>query len=120
LSTVLLELTVLQIINKFPHFTEPEGPLLCSREPPIGLYIEPDELNPHLHKISSNITLPTTSRSSEWPLPFRFANHSFVWNFHLSCVCHIPRPYHPSWVSHPNNFGGKVKIMKLLIIFLEI
>jgi hypothetical protein len=50
---------------------------------------------PYFPKIYSNIILPSTSRSSEWSLRFRFSDQNFVCISYLSHACYIPRPYHP-------------------------
>jgi len=39
---------VTQLVKKFPAFMEPEGSLLCSKEPTVGLHPEPDASNSHL------------------------------------------------------------------------
>jgi hypothetical protein len=42
-------------------------------------------------------------RSSEWPL-FRSSNQNFVCVSHLSSAFCVPRPSHPPWFDHPNNW----------------
>lgn len=31
-------------------------------------------------------------------------------------MCHMPHSYHPPWLTHPNNIGWRVQIMKLLLM----
>jgi hypothetical protein len=59
---------------------EPESPLPWSHEPATSLYPEPDEsshtFQPYFLKIHFNITLTSTTRSSEWSLPFNVRHYS--------------------------------------------
>jgi hypothetical protein len=50
---------------------------------------------PYFLKIRSNIILPSTPRSSEWYIPFRFSERNSVPIFHLFHACNMPRPSHP-------------------------
>jgi hypothetical protein len=50
-------------------------------------------LPPCSRKIQSNIIFPSTPRSSEWSLPFRFSDRSFVCTSHLSPACYMPLPW---------------------------
>jgi len=74
---------------------EPEISLPYLQEPAIGLYPEHMHLVytllPYFSKIHSNI-FPSTSRSSEWYLSFRFTNQNILCTFHLSHAGYIPRP----------------------------
>jgi len=45
---------------------------------------------PYFPKTHYNVLLPSTLRSSEWSLPFRFSNQNVVCLSHLSCVLHAP------------------------------
>jgi hypothetical protein len=49
---------------------------------------------PNFPTSHSNIILPSTTRSSEWSLPFRFSNQSTVCISHLSHACYMPLPSH--------------------------
>jgi hypothetical protein len=51
-------------------------------------------LPPYLPKIHSNIFFLSTSRSSEWSLPYRFSNQNFVY---ISYFSHAPYMPCPSW-----------------------
>jgi hypothetical protein len=42
----------------------------------------------YFRMIYPNIIFPSTSRSLEWSLSFRFSEQNFVQMFHLSCVLH--------------------------------
>jgi len=92
---------------------EHEGSFLCSHELVTGAIPKPDESSPHFpyyfFKIRSNIVLQSTTRCSEWSLPFRFPGQEFVCIFHLSCACYITRPPNLSWFDL-----ALVQVMKLL------
>jgi len=85
---------------------EPEGSLYVHETPlldstlsqikPVHIFI------PYFSKTHFNIIFPMPT-SSEWSRPFRFANQNIVCISHLSHVCSMPRPSHPSWLDHPNN-----------------
>jgi hypothetical protein len=55
---------------------EPEGSLPCLQEPAIGpvlIQMHPaHNFPPYFPNIHYNIIFPSTRRSSEWSLPFRF------------------------------------------------
>jgi hypothetical protein len=70
---------------------------------------------PYFPEIHSNIILLSTSRSSEWFLPFRFSDQNFVSISHLSHSWYMPYPSHPPWFDHPNNIWS-VEVMKLLTV----
>jgi hypothetical protein len=63
--------------------------------------------------------LPSTPRSSEWSLPFRFSNENIACIFNLSHACYISSPSHLSWFDHPNNIWWSLQFMKLLIMQLS-
>jgi len=49
-------------------------------------------------KIHSNIIFPSTPRSSEWSLAFRFSNKSIVCISHPSHSCYMHPASHPPWL----------------------
>jgi hypothetical protein len=61
---------------------ESEGSLPHAQQPATGPYLDPDEFNSHpptyFPMIHFNIILPSTPGYSEWSLPFRLSNQSFV------------------------------------------
>jgi len=96
-SRVLLEELI--VLHKFYRFMEPEGSLPCSQQIascPILSQINPFHNFPLCsYKIHSNIVLSSTSRSSEWSLPFGYSDQNFVSVSQLIHVCYLPRPSHP-------------------------
>jgi hypothetical protein len=58
---------------------------------------------PYFPKTHSKIILPSTLRSSDSSLPFRFYNLNIICISHLSHACCMSRPLHPPWFDHPNN-----------------
>jgi len=101
--------------------------LCCSWNPNVHYRIHnspplvpiPNQMN-SVHKFPSCIPtiqfiLPT-SRSYEWSITFRFSDHNFVCDSHVSHVCYMPSPSHPHWLDHPNNVRWGVQVMMLLII----
>jgi hypothetical protein len=73
-------------------------------EPATGRYPEPDASSSHLvtyfPKILSEVILPSTPRSSEWPLPLSFSEQNFVYTSHFfPCVLQVIScvdPFEPS------------------------
>jgi len=68
---------------------ETEGLLPCAKKPATGPYTESEAFKPHLDSLSpsnihSNIIFPSTSRSSDWSLPFRSSDQNFLCISHLS------------------------------------
>jgi hypothetical protein len=43
------KITLVQLVEKFPDFYEPEVSLPCSKEPATGTYLEVDESIPHVY-----------------------------------------------------------------------
>jgi hypothetical protein len=76
---------------------EPEVSLPCSQRPITGPYPEPDSSTPHLltlfPKIHSNITFPSTPRSFEWSLSFRFSDRNLLRSSH--------RYMRATWLAYP-------------------
>jgi hypothetical protein len=52
---------------------------------------------PYFCKIHSSITLPSTSRSSEWSFPFRSSNQNIVRISHPSSTYYMLHLSHPPW-----------------------
>ena len=93
---VLLEqLTGLQLVKKFPHFTEPEGSFRTNkRPPPVPILGQPNPVHiptSHLLEIHPNIIHPSTPRSPQWSL--------------LTLTRHMPSPSHSSRFYHPHIIG---------------
>jgi hypothetical protein len=91
---------------------EPESSLQYSQQPATGPYPEPDEFIPHLCTLFTKDSLwyypPILPRSSELPIPFRFADRNSVC-LHLSHACFMPRLSYLPW------FRTSVQVMKPLI-----
>jgi hypothetical protein len=100
-SRVLEKLIVAQLVKKFPAFcgrrfitvfTPPPPPVpVLSHKNPIHT------LQPYFLRTLSDI-FPSMPRSSEWSLPVRLLNQSFVRI--SSHARYMPRPYHHSWFDH--------------------
>jgi len=88
------------------HKSPPMVPILSEMHP---VHTLPDSFP----KIHSNIIFLTTHTSSEWSLPFKYSDQSFVC-IYLSRECYIPRPSRPPWFCHPNNIWWSVRVIKLL------
>jgi hypothetical protein len=91
---------------------KPEVSSLCSQEPVICLYPEPDESLPNppilfLFKNHFSIILTKTLRCSKWPLSFR-------------CNPPPPNPVRPTHVIGPNPFILHSLITTVLVLFLSI
>jgi len=71
---------------------ESKGSLLCSQQPVIGPYIEPVESSPSLYTKFLFLSLPT----------FQSAIIPSLHISHLSCVCYMSCPFHPSWFNNHN------------------
>jgi len=72
---------------------EPEGSLSCSQGqlsvPNLSQMDPVHTFPPSFLKILSNIILPSTPTSFEWPLPFRFSYQNFVPFFPMSATCPV-------------------------------
>jgi hypothetical protein len=88
-SIVLEKLPVAQLVKKFPAFYRTRRfinvftaarhwALVLSQMNPVHTF------PPYSSKIHSNIILPSTPRSSEWSLPFRFSSKNYVSISHLA------------------------------------
>jgi len=55
---------------------------------------------PNFPKINVNAILPSTPRSSEWSLPFRFSK--VLWISDLVCACYMSCPSHPPYEGSVN------------------
>jgi hypothetical protein len=97
---VLLQtLRVNQLVKEFPPFMEPEDLLQCLKEPATDIFLwqmNPDNFPPYFSKILSNIILPSTPRTSDWSLPFKFSGQNVVCISHLSHACYVPHQSQPS------------------------
>jgi hypothetical protein len=70
---------------------------------------------PYFLKIHFNIILPSTPRSSKWPLCLRSRQQNPVRTSPVSNTCHTPRPSHSSLYDYPNNIWWGVHLIKLLV-----
>jgi len=71
---------------------------------------------PCFRKVHSNIIFLSMPRSSKWPLLFRLSNQNMVCISHLIYPCCKPRPSHPPWFDHLNDFWWSIQVMNFLII----
>jgi hypothetical protein len=98
---------------------KPGGSIPCSQQSATGPYPEPDAFSPHpptlFPNIHSNIVFSSTSRSSEWPPPFRCSDHKCEY-IYLSHACYIPRLYYPPWFNSHNNIWWSVQVTKLFTV----
>jgi hypothetical protein len=76
------KLTVLQRVNKFPHFMRPKGTSPRSQHPATLHYHEPDQSRSRLAndflKNNFNTILPHTSRSSRLSVSLKFPHQNHV------------------------------------------
>jgi hypothetical protein len=73
----------------------------------------------YLLKIHFNIILPYNSRSTQWPLTFRFSYSKPVCALLLCHTCHMPCQSHHPWCYHPNDIWWEV-ILNLAVISTQI
>jgi hypothetical protein len=69
----------------------------------------------HFLKIHLNVILPAMPGTPKWSLSFRISHHNRVYATPLFHALYMPRPSHSSRFYHPNDIGGGVQIVKLLI-----
>jgi hypothetical protein len=62
-----------------------------------------------LLKIHFNIILPSTPRSSKWPLSIRSPHQNHVRTYLVPHTCHMPRPSHSFRFNHPSNIWWGVQ-----------
>jgi len=92
-NRILEKLTVPQLVKKFHGFYETWRFITVSTKAshwPISWARSIQSTLSHPTSKRSNLMFPSTSRSSAWPLPFRFSNHNFVCSSHLSHACYMP------------------------------
>ena len=70
----------------------------------------------HFLEIYFNITLPSTTRSPKFSVPFIFSRQKPYSLLLSSPAYHIPRPSHSSRFDHPNSSWWGIQIVKLLIM----
>jgi len=70
-----------------PLFMDLQGSLLCSQDPVLNQIIPFDTFMPHYFVTYFSDIFPSTTRSSEWYLPFRFCSQHFST---LPSVLHAP------------------------------
>jgi len=66
--------------------------------------------------IRFNIIFPSTPRSSERSIAFRFSNHNFLCISHIFHPCYIHLLFHPPLLHNPRNIWWIVHVVKLLIM----
>ena len=114
---VLLEkLTGLQLVEKFPAFLwNPKFHYRTHKRPPtVPILGQPNPVHiptSHLLEIHPNIIHPSTPRSPQWSLSFRFPHQDPIRPPLLTHTCHMPSPSHSSRFYHPHNIGWGVPIM---------
>jgi hypothetical protein len=78
-----------------PPFVETEGSLPRSQQPASDTHPESHAsslyIPPYFVKMSCNNVLPSTPRSSEWCVLFRFSDQNFVCISHFSNECYVAR-----------------------------
>ena len=74
---------------------------------------------PHVLKIHFNITLPSTPRSSNWPLSLRCTNHNPIctYMYYHSHTRHKHLPSHSSWFDQPGNIWWSAEFIMFLIMY---
>jgi hypothetical protein len=101
-------LNATQRLNTLVEETAPMVPILRLKNPVLMLIW-------YLFKITFNIVLLPTLRSSERSFPFRISDHSSTCSSHLSYSRNMFRPFHPVLFDHFDNIWWNEQIMKFLI-----
>ena len=105
---VLLEnLTGLQLVKKFPAFLwNPKVHYRThKRPPPVPVLGQPNRVHvptSHLLEIHPNIIHPSTPRSPQWSLSFRFPHQNPIRRPLLAHTRHMPSTSHSSRFYHPH------------------
>jgi len=76
---------------------------------PIVSQMNPVNILPYLPEVHRNIICPSTARSSEWSLSFRFSDQNVVYTPHLSHACYMPRPSYSPPLNHINNILWSIR-----------
>ena len=103
---VLEKLTGLQLVEKFPVFyvTRRFITALTSVRQLSLSWASPIQSTSHLLEIHHNILHPSTPRSAQWPLSFRFPHQDPIHHLLLTHTRHMPSPPHSRFY-HPHNIG---------------
>jgi len=72
--------------------------------------------SPHFPKIHLRIILPSTSRSTEWPLPFTLPNQTSPCISHTTLAWYTTCQSHTSWIYHRNTIWWTVHITELIML----
>jgi hypothetical protein len=122
-NRVLLEkLTVTQLLKKFPAFYGIPKLHYCVQKnlplvPILSAMYPTHNFPPYFLKIHSNITLPSTNRSSEWSLLFSFSYQNIVCISHFFHACYKFRSRPPSFIT-TIIFGEVYKLWSLSLCSL--
>jgi hypothetical protein len=101
------------------HVMEPEGSLLCSKEPSIVPYPKPDKFSPYHPILSLRFILILSSHLcldlASGLFSFSFLTKILLCIPHLRfAACYMPCPSHPSWLNHSNYIWRREQIIELL------
>jgi hypothetical protein len=75
-------------------------------------YPEPDQSSPwpsHVLKNHFNIILPFARRYFRWSLSLTFPHQNPVCTCPFPHTCYVCRPFHSSWLDHPNSIGEEYR-----------
>jgi hypothetical protein len=99
---------------------EPGSSLRVHKRPPLEPIMSQlnsvRPINNYLPEVHLNVTLPPTSRSSQWCLTSRPPNQNPVNTSPLPCACHMSRPPRPPWLIQPNNIRWRIQDVKFIIM----